>query len=101
MAWHCVLDWISQQGAAYRQENVRDVYARICTLAQQQGFYEVPDRDTVEGAGTGGISGGCARAGRSYCDYVGCLLRAPPRSMLPRPCLAAKAGCRSPAPCQV
>ena len=48
LAWQCALDWIAQQGAAYRQEDVGRIYTGISTLMREQGYSEVPGRDQVE-----------------------------------------------------
>jgi ribonuclease HI len=48
VAWQCALDWIAQQGAAYRQEDVGQVYTGIRSLMREQGYTEVPGRDQIE-----------------------------------------------------
>lgn len=42
-----VLGWIGQQGAAYRKEDVRGIYAGIAERAREAGFDEIPPREEV------------------------------------------------------
>jgi ribonuclease HI len=48
LAWQSALDWIAQQGAAYRQEDVGQVHTGISLLMREEGYTEVPGRDQVE-----------------------------------------------------
>ncbi len=46
-ALDCIQGWISQQGAAYRDQDVDVVYAGIRRLAFEAGFEEIPTRDEI------------------------------------------------------
>jgi hypothetical protein len=48
LAWQSALDWIAQQGAAYRQEDVGRIYTGISSLMREEGYTEVPGRDQIE-----------------------------------------------------
>lgn len=43
-----ILGWISQQGATYQQEDIRRVYARICSTARRYDFTEIPRREQID-----------------------------------------------------
>lgn len=42
-----ILGWVGQQGAAYRQQDVCDVYAGITRRASNEGFEEIPCREEM------------------------------------------------------
>ncbi len=43
-----ILSWISQQGAAYEEEDSKQLYAGIAQRAQELGFTEIPEREEVQ-----------------------------------------------------